>query len=77
VIKFIKTTILGYVHSVETITSSLVKTVTALEAHAATQRAQADAKIIAAGKLLAERNDHMDEASKARVVADKIGALLS
>lgn len=76
-IKFIKTTFFGYVHSVESITAGFVKTVEALEAHAVAQAEQATSKTMEAARLLKERQAHDEEGQKARLVAAKIKGLLA
>lgn len=75
-INWIKTTVLGYVHTVETITANLTKTVEALEAHAAAQIMAARDKTFEAARLLKERAEHEEEHLKATKVAQNIKALL-
>jgi hypothetical protein len=63
--------------SVQTITSSLQKTVKALEAHATKQVTKSGKKYEQAQRLFDESASHAHEATKAQSVAAKVGALLS
>lgn len=63
--------------SVDSITSSLQKTVKKLEYHSAKHVAFSDSKAQRSNDLYLESMNHAEEAHKARSVAGKIGALLS